>query len=368
MSVGSAAVHERPVMLGPNPVHRFYEGGALWRAFRGLEQRDSGWAEDWVASCIRAGETERDEGLSPLLEHPGVLLADIVRANPSALLGDEAVRSPHGPPVQVKLVSPRDRVPLHIHPDDAFARAHHGSHCGKAEAWVLLGAPGTGREGAFCGVGLRDGVTQSAFAAAVAAQDHEALIGSLHRVELRAGDVVFIPPGMPHYISGGTLFAEVQQPADVGYLIEWEGFVADAGEASGGLGMALALEAMDYTTTSREVAVSRTFQNRRTILDGEGATEVELLGVEAQAYFEARELSVMADHAPEPGRYHVVIVTDGDGWIEGAFGREAIRRGQTFVIGAHLVHRYWAGRAPLRLLRFFGPSRQDRVAGQPIPR
>lgn len=357
MGIRSTAIKDRPIRLGPNPVHRFYEGGALWRGFRGLEQRNTRWSEDWVASCISAGGAETGEGLSQLLDYPGVLLADTVRANPTALLGEDAARNPHGPPVQVKLVSPRDRVPLHVHPGDDFARAHHGSHCGKAEAWVVLGASGSGAEPAFCGVGLRPGVTRSAFEAAVAAQDHEALIGSLHRVTLGVGDAVFIPPGMPHFIDGGTLFAEVQQPADIGYLIEWEGFVADASQASDGLGMTSALEAMDFTTTSRSAAVARTFQKRRTVVETTHATEVELMEVEAQRYFSVRELEVRTEHSPEPGRYHVVVVMEGDGWIEGPFGRETIRRGETFVLGAHLTHRYRAGDGPVRLLRFFGPSR-----------
>jgi hypothetical protein len=45
------------------------------------------------------------------------------------------------PRIQVKLVAPRARVPLHTHPDAEFALRHLGSSCGKAEAWILLEAP-----------------------------------------------------------------------------------------------------------------------------------------------------------------------------------------------------------------------------------
>ena len=39
----------RPLPLAYHPLHRFYAGGSLTRAFRGLPERpDDGWSEDWV--------------------------------------------------------------------------------------------------------------------------------------------------------------------------------------------------------------------------------------------------------------------------------------------------------------------------------
>jgi len=47
----------RPLPLGYHPLYRFYRGGALTRAFRGLPERpDDWWSEDWVGSCATALE------------------------------------------------------------------------------------------------------------------------------------------------------------------------------------------------------------------------------------------------------------------------------------------------------------------------
>ena len=56
------------------------------------------------------------------------------------------------------------------------------------------------------------------------------------------------------------------------------------------------------------------------------------------------------------GRFSIAIVTAGDGWAEGDFGRHPVRKGQTFAWPASLSLRLCAGRAPLRVVRCLGPA------------
>ena len=58
----------RPLPLAYHPLYRFYEGGSLTRAFRGLPERpDDWWSEDWVGSCTCAEVSQgRFECASPL--------------------------------------------------------------------------------------------------------------------------------------------------------------------------------------------------------------------------------------------------------------------------------------------------------------
>ncbi len=50
-----------PLPLAYHPLYRFYEGGALTRAFRGEPERpDDWWSEDWVGSCTQAGNSDPD--------------------------------------------------------------------------------------------------------------------------------------------------------------------------------------------------------------------------------------------------------------------------------------------------------------------
>ena len=54
-----ADVVRRPLPLAYHPLYRFYEGGSLTRAFRGLPERtDDWWSEDWVGSCTCAGNPD----------------------------------------------------------------------------------------------------------------------------------------------------------------------------------------------------------------------------------------------------------------------------------------------------------------------
>jgi hypothetical protein len=55
------------------------------------------------------------------------------------------------------------------------------------------------------------------------------------------------------------------------------------------------------------------------------------------------------------GRFSIAIVVAGDGWAEGEFGREPLRRGQTFAWPASLALRVRAGREPVRIVRCLGP-------------
>jgi hypothetical protein len=71
MTVEASPLREairRPLPLEYHPLYRFYEGGSLTRAFRGLPARpDDWWSEDWVGSCTQAGNDDPDghpQGLS----------------------------------------------------------------------------------------------------------------------------------------------------------------------------------------------------------------------------------------------------------------------------------------------------------------
>ena len=56
------------------------------------------------------------------------------------------------------------------------------------------------------------------------------------------------------------------------------------------------------------------------------------------------------------GRFSIAIVAAGDGWAEGDFGRQPIRKGQTFAWPASLAVRVRAGQEPVRIARCLGPQ------------
>ena len=350
----------RPLPLAYHPLYRFYDGGSLTRAFRGLPERpDDRWSEDWVGSCTRAGNDDPDgrpQGLS-LVDVPGagpVPLAEIVAAWPEEMVG-ACFAGRWGPVtgVLVKLLSPACQVPLHAHPARAWARQHLGSPFGKTEAWILLDTPGDGREPAYAGIGFTPGIDRDWFAAAVRRHDNRAIRGTLHRTDVRPGEVYVAHAGVPHYLGPRISFIEVQEPSDHIVIPETDG-TDDAG-ATMGLGWDLALDMIDYAGADAGPTFARACQQPRVLRASGASREVRLLHDDVLGFFDATALEVADEIEVSDGRFCVAVVVSGDGCLEGDFGRQPIRRGDTFALPASLPVRVRAGREPVRVVRCLGP-------------
>lgn len=133
-------------------------------------------------------------------------------------------------------------------------------------------------------------------------QDTSELLESLNRLTVQAGDVVFVPAGVPHAIGSGILIAELQEPTDFSILCEWRGFPILPEDAHLGLGWALAIDALDLRAHE----------------------PIRELAPEASAFF-------WADELPEPpGRFAVALILDGNGAINGAL----VSAGDAFAVPA----------------------------------
>ncbi|WP_314146463.1 PfkB family carbohydrate kinase [uncultured Leifsonia sp.] len=284
-----------PIVLEANqPVDRFYAGGERIAGFRGTGRAVEHTPEDWVGSVT----TVRGQG--PLgLTHlgDGEALADAVRRDPVAWLGESHVaRWGADTKLLVKLLDARERLPVHAHPDTAFAHVHVGTEHGKAEAWYIL-------EPGVVHLGLREAISRERLDELVERQDGAALLGLLHQIAVRPGDRVFVPPGTLHAIGAGVFLAEVQEPEDLSILLEWRGYALD-GERDGhlGLGFPLALDAVDRSPLARESLAALV----RPAGDASGS-----LPPAADPYFRLDRLDVDGRAVIAPG-FAVVIVIEGE--------------------------------------------------------
>jgi len=354
------AAIRRPLRLAYHPLYRFYEGGSLTRAFRGLANRpDDWWSEDWVGSCTMANNPGPDgasQGHSPVrLAGDGeITLRELIEAEPEAMVGSAfAERYGQITGVLVKLLSPAGQVPLHAHPSRAWARDHLDSPFGKTEAWILLDTPGDGTEPAYAGIGFREGIHREWFADAVRRHDRAAIRGTLHRTDIRPGEVYVAHAGVPHYLGPRVSFIEVQEPTDHIVIPETDG--SDDAGATMGLGWEVALDMIDYEGRDREATLGRARQLPTVVREGHGSREVRLFGPDVLEFFDATRLEVSGELEVEAGRFSIGIVTAGNGMIEGEFGSEPIATGQTFACAASLAHRYRAGAARREVVRCMGP-------------
>lgn len=301
----------RPIELASNQIRRFYRGGSRIASFRGLQDATDDAPEDWVASTttVRGGDSL---GLTRLGD--GTLLRDAIREDPEAYLGPAHVAAfGSDPALLVKLLDAGERLPLHLHPDDAFARAHLGEPWGKTEAWVILEADA----GASVHVGFARDVGAGELDRWFVAQDLGAMVGAMNRLPARPGDTFFVPAGLPHVIGEGTLLLELQQPSDLSLLLERGG--ATEAEACLGLARELALRAVDRCGWA----------------DGElerltGGRGRSLFPADADDFFRAERVAggSMLDQA-----FSILVVLDGEGGVR-AEGLEplVVRKGSTVLV------------------------------------
>ncbi len=244
--LGTWSVGVHPIALPSNqPADRFYLGGARIAAFRGTAAAGDHVPEDWIASTTTVAGCD-DLGLT-LLDH-GHSLRAAIATDPTAWLGSyHTAKYGADPALLVKLLDAGERLPVHVHPDDAFARQHLSCRTGKTESWIILEA----EQGALVHVGFREDVEQGRLASWVAEQDRDAMLSALHGVEVRAGDTVYVPAGLPHAIGAGIFLLELQQAADLSLLLEYARFAVD-GPRDGhlGIGFDAALRCVQHEAVS----------------------------------------------------------------------------------------------------------------------
>ncbi|GAB3874497.1 class I mannose-6-phosphate isomerase [Terrabacter terrigena] len=295
-----------PTRLPLNTPRRFYRGGERILAFRGLETPadfDGHRPEDWLASTTRLF-AEGGDGVTVLAD--GTSLPEALAADPDHWLGPDHVAT-HGvePGLLTKLLDAGERLPVHSHPDRAFAAAHLDCEHGKTEAWIVLGA----EPGASVWLGFREELPPHELSALVEAQD-ERLLDALNRIEVRAGDTVLVPGGQPHAIGEGVFVLELQEPTDLSVMLEHRRFGLEEAHAFLGLTVDRALESVDRGPLTEEGLA--TLRRRWTDVSGVG----HALPERATEFFRAEVLSATPG-APAVGAasFAVVVVVAGAGTL-----------------------------------------------------
>lgn len=176
---------------------------------RRLKAADPPVGEAWIAF---------DESRIISGPHAGRSVAELATLQGGQFLGRD-VAGAYGAkfPLLIKLLDCADWLSVQVHPNDEQAGRLVGpGESGKTEAWHFIEA----EPGATIYAGVKPGTTREALAEAIRLGR---VLDVAQRLEVRAGETVYIPAGTLHALGPGLLLYEVQQSSDTTYRVyDWD--------------------------------------------------------------------------------------------------------------------------------------------------
>jgi mannose-6-phosphate isomerase len=310
-----------PLRLAPNLVDHFYAGGARIAALRGIATTSSHQPEEWLGSTVPRAD---DDVVGLSVTEDGRLLRDLVAADPAGWRGTGPWPgiADHDTGLLLKLLDAGQRLPVHVHPDRAFAASHLACPYGKTEAWYVLGVD----PGSAVHLGWTEDVDPDELVRRIDAQDGEWMLSRMHRVEVRPGDGVLVPAGQVHAIGAGVFVAEVQEPTDFSILLEWSVTTSTREESHLGLGFERALSALSHRALDPAALTHLVREARSPVGDGLRPC----LPAQADHFFRLH-LALPRDRVP--AGFAVLLVLEGAATVTSDAGAEVrVAQGEAWAV------------------------------------
>jgi len=260
---------------------------------------------------------------------------------PAEWRGSQLATAPNFP-LLVKFIFPTEKLSLQVHPDDAYASVHEkaAGGRGKTEMWHAVSAAA----GAQLQLGLKPGVNEKKFRAAIAAHTLE----ELFEVQaVRTGDTFFVPPGTAHSIGPNMVICEVQEYSDLTYRV-YDFNRVDAQGKPRNLHVEKALQVMNFGKPAGGKVNSL-------LLPAQGASRSLLA---ACRYFatERWQCSAKCEIAVEPERFELILILDGAGSFAWPDSAARYHRGECWLVPASQSHIDVLPEAPTSLIRTYVPD------------
>lgn len=318
----------KPIFFERNRVFRVYKGGLLFSELFGDEKKDGNFPEEWIASSVRAlnkDSINEKEGISKI-EGTNLYFDELLEKHKTELLGN---RKNFG--VLVKTLDSAIRLPIQAHPDKPFSRKYFHSDFGKAESWLILAT----RENAKIYFGFKDAMTKEEFSQAVeeSETDKDVMETLLNPIDVKKGDIFFIPAKAVHAIGYGCLILEVQEATD--FTIQPEGWCGDYHldnfEKYLGLSKETALNCFDYDLYGKDAVElgrkqPKIYEKTETFVSEEliGSNDTDCFGVVRHTVKNGNFKNLFAPS--------VCVVTEGNGEIICGEYKKRIKKGDYFFL------------------------------------
>jgi len=315
----------KPIELAPNLIDHFYLGGDRIARLRGIKTNSDRQPEEWLAATVcRAGHDTVGLGRTT----GGLLLRDLVSADHAAWVGPAHATANGKADVGIlfKLLDARQRLPVHVHPDRAFAASHLDCPYGKTEAWFVLET----EPGRAVYLGWNGDVDRTELDRRRDAQDSDWMLAHMNRIEVAPGMGILVPAGTVHAIEAGIFVSEVQEPTDFSILLEWSITTSTREESHLDIGFDAVMPAV--STARLDPKTIDHLIVRSGLTDRLGHT-ASVMPPAADPFFTLRHA------APERGAsngvdegFAVVLVLAGSGTITGSGAGVPVSRGQVFAV------------------------------------
>lgn len=330
MSMGQTGNHHGPIQLRAS-LHETIWGGENLRAIAGKDVPvGTRIGESWETAldAVATNAPYAGQTLGALTERFG---ADLIGSRAQSVFGNRF-------PLLTKFIDAQAQLSVQVHPNDEYAAAHEGGKLGKTEVWYILHA----EPGAQVVYGLEHETSQEAVRQAIATNTLE---GLLHNVEVKPGDVVFVPAGTVHAIGAGVALYELQEYSDITYrLYDYGRLQADGHPRA--LHVEQGLAVMRYAPQVFE-RVSPLTRGARRVLVG-------------CRYFVLEEMALTGELAGtvRPHSCQIVTLLAGQCAITSAAGQVTLARGETAVLPATVGAHTLSG-SEARVLRAWVPEQDD---------
>ena len=331
-----------PVRLTSERAWRTYHGGRLIDEMQGPSPAaDAHFPEDWIMSTVRAinaGREEIVEGLNRLAD-ADLTLKDFIAADSAAALGAAHVAKwGESPAVLVKLIDAAERLGIQCHPDRDRARQFFGSPFGKTECWHIVGGRAIDGEKPCVYMGFKPGVTEAAWRDVFDRQDIPAMLGMLHRIEVKPGDTFLIEGGMPHAIGAGCLLVEIQEPTDYTFRTEKvtpQGFAISEKACHYGIGFDNMFACFHYEGFDEAETRRRRMVAPQVLEEAPGYTRTQIVGRPQTNCFTLERYDIRSEcRFAAEGEFFGLYFLSGRGWMESAVGKVEVTPGTQFCVSA----------------------------------
>ncbi|MBQ7760757.1 MAG: class I mannose-6-phosphate isomerase [Clostridia bacterium] len=266
-------------------------------------------AESWELTC-------RDDGMNTISggEYDGLTFKQFIENEGFSVVTNQSIDRF---PLLIKFIDAEDNLSVQVHPDDDYGLKNANS-LGKTEMWYIIDA----KPGAKLVYGLKSDCTIDDFKLAI---ENNTVESKLNYVDVKKGDVFFIPSGLVHAIGAGILLAEIQQNSNITYRVYDYNRVGKDGKPRE-LHVNDALNVIVNRTSDEieKIRFSTSVKNDTTLASCEYFT-VDKFRIDGGCQFSANAES-----------FNSLLCLDGEGFIEYNNEKYDITKGDSYFIPANM--------------------------------